>query len=99
MVSATFGSIFVSYRREDTQHLAGRLYDHLIERFGRNRIFMDVDSIAPGLDFAAAVNIALSSCTVLIALIGPAWLSALQDKERRPRDDDSEDFVVLEIAT
>jgi hypothetical protein len=28
------GKVFLSYRREDTRHLADRLYDRLAERFG-----------------------------------------------------------------
>ena len=45
MESASTGSIFLSYRRADTRHLSGRLYDRLVDRFGRARIFMDVDSM------------------------------------------------------
>ena len=43
------GKIFVNYRRGDDQALAGRLFDRLGEAFGREQLFMDVDSIAPGL--------------------------------------------------
>jgi hypothetical protein len=95
--SAEHGSIFVSYRRDDTRHLAGRLYDRLADRFGSDHIFMDVDSIEPGVDFTSAINDAVSSCNVVLALIGPAWLSIQDDRGRR-RLDDPEDFVVLEIA-
>lgn len=41
--------VFLSYRREDTRHVAGRLYERLTERFGQANVFMDVDSIEPGL--------------------------------------------------
>jgi hypothetical protein len=44
------GQIFISYRRDDTSAWAGRLYDRLINRFGSNMIFMDVDNLAPGVD-------------------------------------------------
>ena len=40
--------IFISYRREDAAGDAGRLADHLQRRFGRARVFLDVDGIAPG---------------------------------------------------
>jgi TIR domain len=95
---AEHGSIFVSYRRDDTRHLARRLYDPLAERFGGARIFMEVDSIEPGVDFRSAVDAALSSCSVLVALIGPDWAAA-HDPAGRRRLDDPADFVVLEIAT
>jgi hypothetical protein len=48
------GSVFISYRREDTSHLAGRLYDRLAARFGDANVFMDVDTLDPGVDFAEA---------------------------------------------
>src|SRR5690242_12125890 len=40
--------IFVSYRRQESSHLAGRLYDRLADRFGEEQVFMDVDTIGPG---------------------------------------------------
>ena len=43
--------VFVSYRREDSIDAAGRLYDRLTAQFGRESVFMDVDSIPFGVDF------------------------------------------------
>jgi hypothetical protein len=43
--------IFISYRRDDASGHAGRLFDRLAARFGRDRVFMDVTDIAPGEDF------------------------------------------------
>ena len=43
--------IFISYRRVDSQHVAGRIYDALATDFGRNEIFRDVNKIPPGSDF------------------------------------------------
>ena len=88
--------IFISYRREDTAPYAGRLYDMLIDRFGDPNVFMDVDSIEPGLDFAEAVRNAVGSCKVLLVLIGGEWLNATNSKGQR-RIDDPTDFVYLEI--
>ncbi len=42
--------IFISYRRADSAAEAGRLYDRLVEQFGRRNVFMDVDDIGPGED-------------------------------------------------
>lgn len=91
------GRVFLSYRREDTRHLAGRLYDRLAERFGHGHIFIDVDSIEPGADFPAAIEKAVTSCGVLLAVIGRAWLDA-SDEHGQRRLDDPDDFVVLEIT-
>ena len=89
-------SVFLSYRREETRHIAGRLADRLTERLGSTQVFMDVDTIEPGADFAAAIARAVASCDVLIALIGPTW-STILDRRGRRRIDDPDDFVVLEI--
>jgi hypothetical protein len=88
--------IFISYRRKDAGHAAGRLSDRLIEHFGRAQIFQDIDSIEPGADFAEEIADAVASCQVLLALIGDGWLK-VKDKQGRRRLDDPEDFVRLEI--
>jgi WD40 repeat protein len=92
----TSGRIFISYRREDTSATAGRLYDRLVARFGADSVFMDVDSIAPGHDFAEAIETAVGSCQVVLAVIGTHWLDAADERGWR-RLDDPDDFVALEI--
>jgi TIR domain len=88
--------IFISYRREDSAPHAGRLYDTVSAKFGDDGVFMDVDSISLGLDFAEAIDRAVSSCDVLLAIIGSRWLTATDDSGRR-RLDDPNDWVRLEI--
>src|SRR4051794_5973990 len=96
MGAAASGGIFLSYRRQETEHVAGRLADRLGERFGTSRVFMDIDSIPPGADFVEAINSAVSRCDVLLAMIGPGWTD-LEDDEGHRRLDDPGDFVVLEV--
>jgi hypothetical protein len=88
--------IFVSYRRDDTRWLAGRLYDRLQAEYGRDHVFRDVDTIRPGIKYTSQIESAVSECDVLIALIGDAWLSASDAKGRRL--DNPNDLVRLEIA-
>jgi TIR domain len=59
---------------------AGRLSDALEREFGRDQIFRDVETIEPGADFVAAIDRALSSCSVMLVVIGPRWLS-LADRQ------------------
>ncbi|MCB1929938.1 MAG: toll/interleukin-1 receptor domain-containing protein [Rhodocyclaceae bacterium] len=89
--------IFVSYRRQDSQSAAGRLSDHLRDQLPDVRIFRDVETIDPGVDFVDAIERALKSCAVLIAVIGPRWLDVCDDAGRR-RLDDAHDYTRLEIA-
>jgi alkylated DNA nucleotide flippase Atl1 len=92
----TSGRIFLSYRREDTRHLVGRVGDRLMDHFGDERVFVDIDTIEPGLDFAETIAAAVGSCQVLLALIGDRWLVST-DRTGRRRLDDSNDLVRLEI--
>jgi hypothetical protein len=96
MSDTASGQIFLSYRRDDTQHVAGRLFDRLAERFGHVNVFMDVDSIEPGLDFDETVARAVGGCDVLLALIGTRWLGGTDEHGQR-RLDDPDDLVCLEI--
>ncbi len=89
--------VFVSYRRGETRHVAGRLYDWLVEVFRHESVFMDVDSIEPGVDFAEAIERALGSCQAQLVLIGPQWLVA-SDADGRRRLHDPDDYVALEVA-
>ena len=85
--------VFLSYRRADTQHVAGRAGDKLQEMF---ELFMDIDTIPPGVDFTDYVRRAVSSCDVLLAFIGDHWLS-MTDNGGRQRIDDPMDWVAEEI--
>jgi hypothetical protein len=92
------GGIFISYRREDSAAQAGRLHDHLTQHFGADRVFMDVDAIGFGEDFARKIRESLAVTDALLAVIGKRWLDATDEKGRR-RLDDPLDFVRTEIAT
>jgi TIR domain len=90
------GRVFISYRREETAWQAGWLFDRLVDRFGRDQIFKDIDSIQLGDDFVEVITAAVGSCDVLLALIGERWLT-ITDEHGTARLDDPEDFVRLEI--
>jgi TIR domain len=92
------GGIFINYRREDTAHSAGRLYERLAREFPRNQLLMDVDAIEPGLDFVKVLDEQVSGCDVLLALIGPNWVDSKNERGVR-RLDDPDDFVRIEIAS
>ena len=89
--------IFISYRRSDTEGYAGRLFEGLGARFGRDMVFFDVAGIEPGQDFHKVIGEKVRSCNVLLALIGNSWASA-SDGDGQRRLDDPQDFVRLETA-
>ncbi len=92
-----FSGIFVSYRRDDSSGHAGRLFDRLVTHFGKDRIFMDIDTIEPGEDFITVIENAVGSCDILIAIIGRSWLAS--GSGQTGRLDNPHDFVRLEIGT
>ncbi len=90
--------IFINYRRQDSEGYVGRLYDHLLQHFQAEDIFMDVTSIEPGADFIQTLEDAVAACDVFIAMIGPQWLTVANDSGER-RLDQWNDFVRIEIAS
>ncbi len=88
--------IFISYRRSDSAGFAGRLYNDLRELFGSGYIFRDIAMLIPGESFPKAIERALSTCHVLIVVIGQQWLTCVDAKGHR-RLDDQDDFVRMEI--
>ena len=93
-------AIFISYRRDDSEGHAGRLFEDLRDRFGSASVFMDVAGIEPGRDFRKVIEQQVASCGVLLAVIGKSWLtSSASDAQGRRRLDDPHDFVRLETAT
>ncbi len=90
--------IFISYRRQDSQSAAGRLADSLKEQLPEAALFRDVETIEAGDNFVRAIDGALESCGVLLAVIGPRWVS-IQDAAGRRRLDDPGDYTRLELAT
>jgi hypothetical protein len=91
-------AIFISYRREDAEGQAGRLFDDLVKDFGDDSVFMDVAGLEPGRDFRRAIDEQVASCGVLLAVIGKGWLEA-KDESGQRRLDDPMDFVRLETAS
>jgi hypothetical protein len=90
--------VFISYRRDDSSGQAGRLYDHLIQRYGQDLVLRDQESIRPGVNFVRWIQEAVGTCNALLAVIGRDWAAAVDLSQRR-RLDDPKDFVRLEIAT
>jgi hypothetical protein len=90
--------IYISYRRDESAIYAERIADSLTKQFGEDRVFRDIDSLEPGIDFAEAIQRALESSEVLVAVILKNWLTATDAAGQR-RLENPDDFVRVEIAT
>ncbi|MFI5453905.1 MAG: SUMF1/EgtB/PvdO family nonheme iron enzyme [Isosphaerales bacterium] len=88
--------IFLSYRRQDSIGVAGRIYDRLRAHFGGDAVFMDIDSIPFGEDFREHIDSAVGQCDVVLAVIGTKWAGGT-DAHRRL--DDPRDFVRIELES
>ncbi len=88
--------VFISYRRDDVPDATDRLAASLFDRFGRDHVFVDVDSIEIGSDFNQVVSRWIAQCDVLLVVIGRDWLAARDDQGRR-RLENARDYVRLEI--
>jgi len=91
-------SIFISYRRQDSIDVTGRIHDRLVAQFGSDGVFKDVDAIPFGVDFRKHLEQQVSHCPTLLAIIGPNWFNATDARGNR-RLDDPTDWVRLEIET
>jgi hypothetical protein len=58
--------IFISYRREDSADVTGRIYDRLVNVFGEDAIFKDVDSIPLGVNFKKYLDDKVQECQVTL---------------------------------
>lgn len=88
--------IFLSYRRSDSTHVAGRMFDRLTREFSRDMVFKDVDSIPLSVPFPDFLKAQLECVDVVLALIGETWLECKSPNGGR-RLDDPEDYVRLEL--
>lgn len=89
--------ILISYRREDSADVTGRIYDRLVQVFPQS-VFRDVDSIPLGIDFRAYLDEQVAKCDVFLAVIGRDWLKG-KGRKGKSRLEDSGDFVRIEIES
>ncbi len=88
--------IFISYRRDDARGTAGRLYDRLADHYGDENVFRDIDDMIKGEDFSLQVEQQISSCDVLVVLIGPDWFT-LTDVDGNVRIEQPDDLLRKEV--
>jgi hypothetical protein len=87
----------LSYRRDDSKWIAGRIFDRLEGHYGKDNVFMDIDAIPLGLDFREHLQQSLQRCDILLAIVGPRWLGADEHGHRAIADET--DWVRIEIET
>ena len=87
--------IFLSYRRDDSAQATRNVREQL-EQAGHEHVFMDTHEINPGERWYQRIDEELDAADVVLAVIGPKWLSCT-DSDHRRRIDNPSDVVHLEL--
>jgi hypothetical protein len=86
--------ITISYRRDDSGVITGRIFDRLAAHYGRDSVFRDIDNIPPGADFRRHINQILDESDIILAIVGPRWVGPRANQSRLAN---ATDAVRLEI--
>lgn len=73
--------IFISYRRGDSAYATQALYERLADKYGKDAVFFDLDTISIGVDFRKRLTEALNESNVLLAVIGDGWIDARRSEK------------------
>jgi hypothetical protein len=92
--------VFICYRRTDAQSASRQLAEALKLRFGPDDVFFDTRDIKAGKEWKRDTMERVQAADVVLAIIGPHWAAAVEDRARRSLlDRADEDLVRLEIET
>jgi streptogramin lyase len=89
--------IAISYRRDDSAEVTGRIFDRLAAHYGVGSVFRDIDNIPLGVDFREHISTVLAQTDITLVVVGKRW-SGPQPRRRR-RIDDPADPVRVEVET
>jgi hypothetical protein len=80
--------ITISYRRDDSGVITGRIFDRLVGHFGRDAIFRDIDNIPIGVDFRKHIEHVFDSTDIVLAIVGPHWVGPSETQNRLSNEAD-----------
>lgn len=92
-------TIFISYRKADSQEFSRALAAELRSYFGDGKVFLDEASALPGQEWPARIREALASARVVLMVLGEQWLQAREEGSGRRRIDVESDWVRQELLT
>lgn len=90
--------IFINYRSIDNPWGAAGIHEWLSRRFTSHRIFRDCASLDAGNHYPTAIMAELEKADLLIAIIGPHWLTAADPETGQRLVDRPTDWVRRELA-
>jgi hypothetical protein len=90
------GGVFINYRVVDNPLGAAGIHEGLARKFGEKNVFRDCVSLEAGEEYPTAILTALAESDILVAVIGPRWLT-LRDPNGTRLLDRSYDWVRREL--
>jgi CHASE2 domain-containing sensor protein len=91
-------NVFLSYRRHESSGYSRHMYECLTRELGGDHVFMDVDTIEPGMDWRARLCAGIDAAEVVLVLIGRQWLDLRDDRTGERRLSNPDDITRFEIA-
>ena len=89
--------IFISYRRNDDPYAARGINDALVNHFGEENVYFDLDALQAGLDWREQIDNMVAECDVMLVVIGDEWLQV--DASGRSRLENEVDLVREEVSS
>jgi hypothetical protein len=92
--------IVISYRRQDSNDIARRIYEQLKANYGEKSVYIDIESIQPSADYRVHIRQTLERALVMLAVIGTQWAGVRADGSVRifEPDDPVRDEVETVLA-
>jgi TIR domain len=91
------GGVFINHRGEDSGAYGVLLHFVLSRYLGPEAVFLDSESLVAGSDYVDELLTRVHRCRVLLAVIGPHWLTATDQAGRR-RIDNPHDWIRRELV-
>lgn len=88
--------VFINFRNDDDASAATMIERDLSTRFGSEKVFRDSKSIRAGDEFPQRLLSAVRASRVMIAVIGPRWLTA-RGADGRNALDNEQDWIRREL--
>jgi hypothetical protein len=88
--------IFLSYRIKDSVHATAAISGLLAQHYGQDNVFRDRDSLPLGAVYPRRIRRELERADVVLAVIGPTWLTIRNKNDVRCLDDER-DWVRTEL--
>jgi len=90
--------LIISYRRSDSDAMAGRIRDNLVAYYGNDAVFIDVDNIPFGKDFRDHIREAFGHHDHMLAVVGQKWLGPRKGGRARIQEESDPVRVEIEMA-